>query len=307
MAYHAGVLRALEEVGGFRPDDADLVVGTSAGSMIGALVRSGLSTRDLWDASLGVHETIGLEPPDERPWVSAVETPADIVRRVFGSLYVLQRSLIRIPLPPVPAALRRLFPGGFYTIADAESATSELIPTAWPTKPLWLVTVDVRTGRRVVLGRRNPPRTDLRTAVMASCAIPAFFQPTRVDRRTLVDGGVHSTTNLDLTTKVSPDVVVGVVPMGFDPAAPPRGIERAVRTFANRKLVAEVAQARRAGASVLLLRPTRDDLHAMGGLDMLRREGNDHVTRVAFESASRQLSTPYAVDVLGRLRETVAS
>ena len=58
---------------------------------------------------------------------------------------------------------------------------------------------------------------------------------------------------------------------------------------------------------VLLLRPTRDDLHAMGGLDMLRREGNDHVTRVAFESASRQLSTPYAVDVLGRLRETVAS
>ena len=40
MAYHAGVLRALEEVGGFRPDDADLVIGTSAGSMVGAMVRS---------------------------------------------------------------------------------------------------------------------------------------------------------------------------------------------------------------------------------------------------------------------------
>ncbi len=306
MAYHAGVLRALEEVGGYRPDDADLIVGTSAGSMVGAIIRSGLSTEDLWLASLGEHEDLAIEKQGESPWAAAWESPTDVIRRLVGSLYVLQRSAMRIPVPPLPASLRRLFPGGFFTIADAEETLSQFMGTEWPAKPLWLVTVDVRTGRRVVLGRRNPVRTDLLTAVKASCAIPAFFQPMRVGRRTLVDGGIHSTTNLDLATKVSPDVVIAVVPMAFDPSSPPRGLDLAIRTFAQRRLVREVAQARGAGARVLLLRPTREDLAAMGG-NMMRREGNDVVSRIAHESAARQLESSRGRDVVAEARALVTS
>ena len=301
MAYHAGVLRALEEVGGLRPDDADLIVGTSAGSMIGAMLRSGLSTDDLYRASLGEHPDIGLERSEANPWQAAWESPFDVARRVIGSLYVLQRSALRIPVPPLPAFLRRAFPGGFFTIAEAEDTMSTVMPKTWPAKPLWLVTVDVRTGRRVVLGRRNPPRTDLHTAVKASCAIPAFFQPQRVGRRTLVDGGVHSTTNLDLTTKISPDVVVAVVPMGYDEAAPPGTGERIARLHAHRRLRREVTQAERAGSEVLLLQPTEDDLHAFGGWNMMRRQGNERVTRIAYESAARQLERPESRSVLDRL------
>src|SRR3954452_22290698 len=55
LAYHAGVLRALEELGGFRPADADLIVGTSAGSVAGAYLRSGWSTEDFWQLALGTH------------------------------------------------------------------------------------------------------------------------------------------------------------------------------------------------------------------------------------------------------------
>lgn len=303
MAYHTGVLRALEEVGGFRPDDADLIVGTSAGSMIGAMIRSGVSTEDLWLAGLGEHPDLELGRDGESPFAIAWNGPADAVRRLIGSLYVLQRSAMRfpIPMPHLPASLRRWFPGGFFTIADAEETLSQVMGTEWPDKALWLVTVDVRTGRRVVLGRRDPVRTDLQTAVLASCAIPAFFQPMRVGRRTLVDGGVHSTTNLDLTTKLSPEVVVGVVPMAFDPASPPRGLGLAIRGVAQRSLVREVTQVRKAGARVLLLRPTADDLHAMGG-NMMRSDGNEVVSRVAFDSAARQLETPRAKDVMAQLR-----
>lgn len=297
MAYHAGVLRALEEIGGYRPDDADLIVGTSAGSMVGAIIRCGLSTEDLWLAALGEHEDFAIEQTGESPWAAAWQSPTDVIRRLIGSLYVLQRSAMRIPVPPLPASLRRLFPGGFFTIADAEETLSQFMGTEWPDKPLWLVTVDVRTGRRVVLGRRNPVRTDLQTAVKASCAIPAFFQPMRVGRRTLVDGGIHSTTNLDLTTKISPETIIAVVPMAFDPSSPPAGFDLAIRGFAQRRLVREVAQARGAGARVLLLRPTRDDLEAMGG-NMMRREGNDTVSRVAYESAARQLDTDRSRDIL---------
>jgi NTE family protein len=303
MAYHAGVLRALEEVGGFRPDDADLVVGTSAGSMVGAMIRSGVSTEDLFRASLGEHPDIGLERDDASPWQAAWESPFDVARRVIGSLYVLQRSALRVPVPHLPASLRRTFPGGFFTIADAEDTLAKVMPTTWPAKPLWLVTVDVGTGRRVVLGRRNPPRTDLHTAVKASCAIPAFFQPQRVGRRTLVDGGVHSTTNLDLATKVSPELIVAVVPMGYDDVAPPGRVERIARNRAKHALRRETEQATRQGARVLALQPTEHDLHAFGGLNMMRRQGNDHVSRVAYESAAEVLSQPAVRDLLAEGRE----
>jgi NTE family protein len=303
MAYHAGVLRALEEVGGYRPADADVIVGTSAGSMIGAMLRSGLSTDDLYRASLGEHPDIGLERDDANPWQAAWESPFDIARRMIGSLYVLQRSALRFPMPHLPVALRRAFPGGFFTIAEAEDTMSTVMPVTWPDKPLWLVTVDVRTGRRVVLGRRNPPRTDLHTAVMASCAIPAFFTPQRVGRRTLVDGGVHSTTNLDLATKIDPDLIIGVVPMGYDEADPPGLPERITRSHAQRRLRREREQATRQGIDVLLLQPTVRDLHAFGGWNMMRRQGNERVTRIAFESACEQLDQPRARDLLAKARD----
>lgn len=305
LAYHAGVLRALEEVGGFRPDDADLVVGTSAGALVAGVIRSGRSTEELWLASIGEHPEHQIEQPGASPWAAVWQNPTDLVRRVVGSAYVIQRSLLRVPVPHLPAPLGRLFPGGFFTIADAEETLSRFMGQDWPDRLLWIVTVDVRTGRRVVLGRRNPVRTDLQTAVKASCAIPAFFQPVRVGRRTLVDGGVHSTTNLDLTTKVAPKVVVAVVPMAFDPASPPRGLDLALRSFAQRRLSGEVGQARAAGARVLLIRPDAGDLAAMGP-NLMRRAGNQVVAKAAYESAARQLETPDGADAMTQLRSTAS-
>lgn len=305
MAYHAGVLRALEEVGGFRPDAADLIVGTSAGSMMGAMLRSGLTADDLFQASVGQHPELG-QTHQRSPWAAAWDGPVDALRRLIGSMYVLQRSAVRLPVPPLPAALRRAFPGGFFTIDDAEDTMSQVLPTQWPGRPLWLVTVDVRTGRRVVLGTREPVRTDLHTAVKASCAIPAFFLPQRVNGRTLVDGGVHSTSNLDLATGFGADVAIAVVPMAFDTHPRPALAHQLGRLHAHRRLQRELAETKAAGTSVLLLRPTADDLDAFGGLNMMRRQGNEQVARVAYDSAARQLSTPRARAVLERTQEPVA-
>lgn len=305
MAYHAGVLRALEEVGGFRPDAADLVVGTSAGSMLGAMLRSGLSADDLFRAAVGEHPELA-HTHQRSPWAAAWDGPVDALRRLIGSMYVLQRSAVRLPVPPLPAALRRAFPAGFFTIDDAEDTMAQVLPTQWPDRPLWLVTVDVRTGRRVVLGTREPVRTDLHTAVKASCAIPAFFLPQRVNGRTLVDGGVHSTSNLDLATGFGADVAIAVVPMAFDTDPRPSLAHQLGRLHAHRRLERELVETKAAGTSVLLLRPTADDLDVFGGLDMMRRQGNEQVARVAYDSAARQLSTPRARAVLERARESVA-
>ena len=66
---------------------------------------------------------------------------------------------------------------------------------AWPDGDLRICTVDVGNGRRFVVDRTSG--TPLSTAVSASCAVPGLFAPQRIVGRTVVDGGVHSTTNVD--------------------------------------------------------------------------------------------------------------
>ena len=65
MAYHAGVTRALEQVAGIRPAEADLLVGTSAGSVIAAYLRSGWTGEDFWAFAHGTHPTLAELSDDE--------------------------------------------------------------------------------------------------------------------------------------------------------------------------------------------------------------------------------------------------
>src|SRR5262245_23679396 len=88
MAYHAGVLQALAVEGGLDARTADLVVGTSAGSVVGALLRTGTSPQEIWDL---VHEDQAAAT-FERVGGSPLATAA----RTIGSAYVASRSLVKI-------------------------------------------------------------------------------------------------------------------------------------------------------------------------------------------------------------------
>lgn len=301
LAYHAGVLRALEAEAGFVPADADLVVGTSAGSVVGAYLRTGWTTDDFWQLALGTHPTrrgIGVsavtgEAVSADVFVPSWRTPFDLYRRALGSAYVLGRSLVPVRLPvvlPVPAVLARAFPGGLFDMAEGRRRFEEELPVEWPEKPLWLTTVDIHTGRRVVLGRAGAPTATLRQAVMASAAIPGFYRPVRVGKRVLVDGGAHSSSNLDLAVRDKCELIVGVVPMAFDTAVLPARLMQLVRRWPARSLAAEVAMARRRGAEVLLLRPTAAEVR-VHGFNMMRPDGLDRVARDAYEATARTLAT----------------
>jgi NTE family protein len=211
---------------------------------------------------------------------------------------------VRLPVPPVPSALRRAFPGGLFAVPDPEERLADLVPEAWPDGALWLVAVDIGSGRRVVLGREPAGEriATLRQAVLASCAIPGVYQPVRIGSRTLVDGGVHSTTNLDLAARFGCRVVIAVAPMAFDPHDPPLSpVRRLARNRPSAALTRELAGARAAGAEVLLVRPTADELRVHGG-NAMRRDGNEAVTLAAHEATARLLETPPAQRVLARLR-----
>lgn len=293
MAYHAGVLHALEQEAGFVANDADLVVGTSAGSVVGAYVRAGWTTTDFWLLALGEHPELdaigGTDAARREIMTPAFRGPLDLARRAVGSAYIASRSVLRMPMP-IPGALAYMFPGGLFTMDEGRRRFAEELPSAWPDRDLYLAAVDINTGRRVVLGRPGSPHIELQRAVMASSAIPGVYKPVRLGRMTLVDGGAHSTSNLDLAVKAGCDLIIGVVPMAYDTAAVPGPLNQLIRRFPARSLASETSSARARGADVLLIRPTAAEVQ-LHGLNMMRVDGLDQVAKAAYESTCRALET----------------
>src|SRR5579884_678375 len=308
LAYHAGVLKALEEEAGLVADDAEVVIGTSAGSVAAAYLRSGWSAAQMWEL---VNAAPGLPPSPEADrrldmpdlFVAAFRTPTERVRRAMGSAFVRTRSMVRAPLPVLPAGLGRLFPGGLFEMAEGRRRFDEELPAHWPERLLWLCAVDIVSGRRIVLGRRGAPHLSLARAVMASCAIPGVYPPVRYGRRQLIDGGAHSTTNLDLAA--GHEVVIGVVPMGFDRQAPPGPLRALSRGFANQALATEVGRVRRRGANVLLFLPTASEVRRHG-LNMMRSGSLLPVAQAAYQSTVRRLSEPRYAEAFAELRRQAA-
>ena len=152
----------------------------------------------------------------------------------------------RVPTELVASGLRPLF-------------------TGWPSRPLWIVAVDLERGRRVTFGRDGAPTiTDVATAVAASCAIPAFFAPVSIGGVRYVDGGVHSPTNADLVAELGLDLVVISSPMSIARTNPRFAPDQPARRLARFRLAREVARIRRTGTPVLTFQPTDADLQVMG-------------------------------------------
>lgn len=217
-AYHAGALYGLWHHTGWDARQATSIVGTSAGSLVGALIRGGASPADL--VALARRDGNGGEVADERlaamQRTSVVTTPG--LHQVVGAVRpptatALLRSVRHASLRPwllsIPRGttvdLHPLLLGLDDLVAKSDGAVG------WPTDSLRVCTVDARTGRRRVLDHRSG--VPLSVAVAASCAVPGLFVAQRASGTELVDGGVHSTTNADVLVDDDLDEVWVVAPM----------------------------------------------------------------------------------------------
>lgn len=282
MAYMCGALRGLEEVAGLRPHDADLIIGTSAGSVLAADLRLG---RSLAEIMQGVHPRHAERAEIVRAWRSI----PDLARRVVGSTWVASRSAIPMPSLQPPRVVQRLFPASLLEVGG-ELTWEARYPTEWPAAPLWITAADLDGKRRVVLDAHGRgPRADLRQAVRASCAVPGVYAPVRVGNRRLIDGGMTSVANLDLAARSPSPVVVALAPMAFDPRHPPSRVHAMARARFNVQLRREGDRVRRAGKRVLLLRPTGAELEHHG-FNFLSDRSNDVIERAAYEATVANLS-----------------
>jgi NTE family protein len=81
----------------------------------------------------------------------------------------------------------------------------------WPQKLMWIVAVDLQTGRRVAFGRDLTP--SVADAVAASCAVPGYYAPVTIGGRRYIDGGAWSMVSLDLLAGEDLDLVIVSAPL----------------------------------------------------------------------------------------------
>src|SRR5207253_2690320 len=129
----------------------------------------------------------------------------------------------------------------------------------WPSDPLWICAARSDDGSRVVFGRDDAPRTDVSTAVAASCAVPWLFSPVEIDGARYVDGGVHSPTNVDLLAGLGLDLVIVVSPMSVA-RHPVRQVDLPIRRWFRLRLGREAARVRRSGTRVVAFQPAAEEM-----------------------------------------------
>ena len=305
QAFHLGVLTALSDLTGFDGRTAEVVVGTSAGSLVAAALTAGFGAAD--QAAMLHGEELSADARDRLRSLRAQSASLPVLEEEAG---VVGRG----PLAPgaLLAAARRpwgvrpgavmsgLLPAGRNTTHGISRGITHLHGQEWPGTRLRICAVRARDARRVVFGTPSAPKVDVGTAVAASCAIPGYFSPVFIDGQPYVDGGAHSPTNADVVRRDEPDLVVISSPMSFGPGGGTRSPDAIIRLAVRRYLAREVRLLRRGGATVVVFQPSPADLAAMGVNPMKLVRGPDIVRTAAATVRARLEARPELVEQLAQ-------
>jgi NTE family protein len=298
-AWLTGGLHALATETGWDPASADYVVGTSAGSMIGGLLASGVppwfmvahSAGETFD---GLTDAAG-EPQDAASRSGGAEFRLELWPPpvVPGSWQLIARNVLRPSRHQATAIIGGWLPRGIVSNQPLRETVRRVTPSGWADHPnLWIVACDYATGERVAFGRADAPRADLADAVAASCAIPGFYKPVTIAGRRYVDGGLWSTSNLDILLGEHCDLVVCLNPTSslHPPHAwnPAERVAASFRTISGRRLGSETKKLREHGTDVVLIQPTTEDHRAMGP-NLMATRNRQQVIETAVETVTQQL------------------
>jgi len=287
-AFHAGVLAALAETTRWDPRTAEVIVGTSAGSLVASLLRAGLSAPDMAARTLGEPVSEEGRRLEARLGPQVTLPPRGNVRSGGMAAPDLLWHAIRRPgSVRLATALAGVLPAGQVSTEILAAVVRRLFGTGWPREPTWICAVRLDDGQRVVFGRAGSPPASLAEAVAASCAIPSFFEPAVIGGRRHVDGGVHSVTNLDLMAGLGLDLVVVSSAMSGTAATLGR-IDLPIRAASGARLAWEAAAVRRTGTRVIVFQPDATVRKAMG-LNLMDGRRRREVTRSAAESTRQRL------------------
>jgi len=313
-AFHIGALSALADEFDWDARSADLIVGTSAGSVVGASLRAGLGPDDMRRRALGeplspdgseLVRRAEAAVADARSTTNRAGHGASMASRLRMASPERVLRAMRQPWNVTPGSLiSALVPAGRLPTAYLGAPYDVLLGDDWPTQDLWIAAVNLDVGHRVVFGQPGSPPAALGEAVEASCAIPGYFAPVSIDDIRYVDGGVHSTTNADLVAGYEPQPELAIIVAPMSAVGSALELPRfAIRQFARRSVAREAKLLRDRGIEVVTLQPTAADLEQMSG-DSMDPTKAEAVCRQVDESTIEHVRDPEIADRLAALRSS---
>jgi NTE family protein len=193
IAWELGLIAGLADHG-VDLTTADTVVGTSAGSAVGAQISSGRPIADLFARQLA-------DPSSEATSRMGIGA---LVQFLFASAWPGDERRARARIGRAALAARTMGEPEFRRVFE-----SMLGDAPWPERKLIVTAVDAESGEAKFFDRNSDAR--LVDAVAASCAVPLVFPPMSVNGRRYIDGGARSIANADLAAGCDRVVVVAPV------------------------------------------------------------------------------------------------
>lgn len=183
VAWECGIVLGLAEHG-IDLGQADLVVGTSAGSIVAMMLRAGWVTREHLETILATDRA---------------GTPEALSFDAAAFMSLLQNAGAGAS-DPQEARARLGRQAASLPVSLSEEAwvaqIAAMLPPDWPGRPVAITAVNADDGAFVVLSGAQDAR--VQDAVAASCAVPGVFPPVHLGGRPHMDGGMRSATNANV-------------------------------------------------------------------------------------------------------------
>lgn len=324
--YEIGALRALDLLSVNRTvNEFDVYVGTSAGSLVAALAANGVTPEEMM-RGVGGQSTSAFRDLNLghllRP--NMVEFASSALRLPMRSL-ALARSLVghagQISAMDVVLGLAEALPSGMYSGSGIERYVRTVLSEADRSDDfrlleaeLYIAATDLDTCERIVFGARDWDDVPISASVRASTALPMVYKPVQINGRELVDGGIVSTTNIDIAVEAGAKFIVVLNPlvpfvndfekrvstlfgsrerrvsdMGF-----PQIGYQAFKLLAYQRLheVAREWEQRYPGVDIILIEPEPDD-ELMFQTSMMNFTSRVDIARHGFQSVTLKLAQDY--------------